>query len=200
MVFIISCIPIITIGPALCALNAVVLKRVRNIPCYVFHEYKQAFKANLKEGILAGLVHFFVLGTVGFATFFYGSSYFAAGGTIYFILFCITVLVFIIVYVASMYLYTCLGIVDVSLKAQLKNSVLMTIAFLPRSAMLLLTGVLPILVSILFIPISFIPLLVIPLVLIHFSWSAVIINMNVWATIEKAFIKGKDDAQNTDEQ
>ena len=52
MVFFVTCLPIITIGPSFIALYTVTNKMVRNIEGPVFQEYWKAFKANLKQGIV----------------------------------------------------------------------------------------------------------------------------------------------------
>ena len=56
LVFFVSCLPIITIGPAFIALYTVTNKMVKNTEGPVFQEYKKAFKANLKPGIAIWLV------------------------------------------------------------------------------------------------------------------------------------------------
>ena len=56
IIFIISCVPIITIGPAIVALYFVSFKMVKSEESYMFRSYLVAFKENFKIGIKAGLV------------------------------------------------------------------------------------------------------------------------------------------------
>ena len=51
IVFFVTCIPIITIGPAFIALYTVTNKMVKNVEGPITQEYYKAFKANLKPGI-----------------------------------------------------------------------------------------------------------------------------------------------------
>lgn len=46
----ICCVPIVTIGASLTALNYVTLKMVRNEDCYIFKSYFKSFKENFKPG------------------------------------------------------------------------------------------------------------------------------------------------------
>lgn len=56
VVFLITCIPIITIGPAVTGLYTVTLKMVKNEESYIIRSYLAAFKANLKKSIVLGLI------------------------------------------------------------------------------------------------------------------------------------------------
>lgn len=66
IVFLISCIPIVTIGSALSALYTVTLKMSKDEESYIVRGYFKAFKANFKQGtlvyliiLLAGIVLYF---------------------------------------------------------------------------------------------------------------------------------------------
>jgi len=56
LLFIICCIPIITIGPSLCALYAVTLKMVRGEESYIFSGFFAAFKSNFKTSFFTWLI------------------------------------------------------------------------------------------------------------------------------------------------
>lgn len=54
------CLPILTIGPVLCALYTVTLKLARNEASDIFRDFFSAFKNNFKNGFILGLIAFFV--------------------------------------------------------------------------------------------------------------------------------------------
>lgn len=68
--FILSCIPIVTIGPALTALYQVSLKSVDDAYLRVYQDYTKAFKAQFIPGNLLFLVHVLSLLGVGLTLFF----------------------------------------------------------------------------------------------------------------------------------
>ncbi len=192
--FIISCIPIITIGPALVAMNTVMLKRVRNIPCYVFHEYKQAFKENFVKGLLAGLFTFFVQGLMSFALYFYWATYNSNGDIFYLILISVSLVASLVMIAASGYIFSTIGVVDLPLSKIIKNSFLLAIGFLPRTLAIVVTSVVAGGILVLFFPFT-----MITAVIFHFGVTSVIINMNVWAVVDKVFVQGYYDKKDEDE-
>lgn len=56
----ICCIPIITIGPSLTAMNYMALKIVRNEECYITKGFFKSFKENFRQGILIGILTIFI--------------------------------------------------------------------------------------------------------------------------------------------
>ena len=52
----VCCIPVVTIGPAVTAAYAVLLKMVDDQEGYIFKDYFRYFKSNFKKGIVLGLI------------------------------------------------------------------------------------------------------------------------------------------------
>ena len=57
ILFILTCIPIVTIGTSICAMYSVLLKAVRNEESYIIRSYMRAWKENMKRGILLWLLY-----------------------------------------------------------------------------------------------------------------------------------------------
>lgn len=55
LIFLLTCIPVITIGTAWTALYRVMLRRVRDESCYPVKEYLRAFKEEWKQGVASWL-------------------------------------------------------------------------------------------------------------------------------------------------
>ncbi len=190
LLFIISCIPLITIGPAIVALSAVMVKRIRNKPCYVFHEYKLAFKENFKRSLPAGLIVTLLLSMSGFAVWYYGSTYNANDNIVFLALTSVTVLLTVLISTGSCYLYTMIALIDLPLKQQFRNAVLLTFGFLPRTALFFV-----ICLVLWALMINFIVFTFLLFIIIFFSIVNLIINMNVWPVLEKVFVTGMDNKE-----
>ncbi|MFI3238565.1 MAG: DUF624 domain-containing protein [Lachnospiraceae bacterium] len=54
---VIFCIPIITIGPAIIAMNNVVLKIYRGEESYIIRDFWKSFKENFRQGIVIGILY-----------------------------------------------------------------------------------------------------------------------------------------------
>ena len=56
LMFILGCLPLVTIGTSFCALHTVMQKRLRNDDGKITKDFWDAYKANLKQGILVWLI------------------------------------------------------------------------------------------------------------------------------------------------
>ncbi len=55
LVWLISCIPIVTIGPATCALFYALIERVQEHGSYITYDYRRSFKRNFKQAMKLGV-------------------------------------------------------------------------------------------------------------------------------------------------
>lgn len=145
LIFILTCIPVITIGIALISLYTVTLKMAKNEEGYVIKDYFKAFRANWKQGMFVGIileVILFVLGYDAWVLLASKESYAAAG-------FFITAAAMVIVTAVMQYLFPLMARYDNPVRRSVKNAVLLTISRLPYTLVLLaLTAALPVLVCI----------------------------------------------------
>ena len=143
VIFVICCIPIVTIGPALTGLFYVTLKMVRNEESYIVRGFFHSFKQNLRQGIIinlimmaAGVLLWMDLrivranfgGTAGFAL----SVVFAAMAFFYLMLF--------------IYIYPVLSRFYNTIKNTFINSFLMAIRHLPYTVLMIFFTACPILI------------------------------------------------------
>ncbi len=56
VIFLVCCIPVVTIGPAITALYYTTLKMVRNEESYIVKGFFHSFKQNLRQGIIINLI------------------------------------------------------------------------------------------------------------------------------------------------
>ncbi len=127
LMWLICCIPIITIGASTTALYAVMLRMVKNEEGYIFRGFLKAFKTNFKQSTLIWLILLLlgILWTVDFrvAGFMPGMA-----GTVLSAVF--LVLGFILLSV-MIYIFPLTARYENGMKATFKNALILTVAKLP---------------------------------------------------------------------
>lgn len=152
LIFVITCIPIITIGPALTALYSMTLKMVKGEDAYIFKGYFKAFKESFKISIFAWLIILvaliiFVVDYRIMATSTNGLSE---------VLTTIFLVLMIICFVVSLYLFPYIARFEGGLKVSFKNATLIMLASAPWTFLLtIITGGV-VAASILVIPLQYV--------------------------------------------
>ena len=127
LMWLICCIPVITIGASTTALYAVMLRMVKNEEGYIFRGFLKAFKTNFKQSTLIWLILLLlgILWTVDFrvAGFMPGMA-----GTVLSAVF--LVLGFILLSV-MIYIFPLTARYENGMKATFKNALILTVAKLP---------------------------------------------------------------------
>lgn len=119
VLFLITCLPVITIGPALSALYTVTLKEARKEQGYIFSTYLKAFKRNFPQSVAAFLIQLVLAFVFVFNAIFWGEQNTVPGNI------CMFLMTLLLVVLAFSFLYTfpLLARFQNSLKQTLKNSV-----------------------------------------------------------------------------
>lgn len=160
-VFIICCIPIVTIGPAFAAMTSVTLKMVRDEPVDWFYDFKEAFKKNWKQSLVLGVLQFMVIAIIACAFLYYMQL----TGLAYYCMMIIIGLISAIVFMSFIYLYPMSVLVNLKIKDIIRNSYLLSILNIKYSIITLALCLLTIAAGIVF------RLLAIPVVFLFFSMS-----------------------------
>lgn len=123
ILFLITCLPVITIGPALCALYTVTLKEARKESGYVFSTYLKAFRKNFPQSAAAFLIQLMLALIFGFSAVFWGEQNTVFGNL------CLFLMTLLLVVLALSFLYTfpLLARFQNSLRQTLKNSIAIAI-------------------------------------------------------------------------
>lgn len=142
----ICCIPVITIGASLTALNYVVLKMARNEEGYITRSFFKSFKQNFKQatviwlillavaGILAGDIFIFRYSTLTFPSWMQTA---------------LTIVTFIFVFI-TMYLFPVLAKFENTIGQIFKNALFMGILSLPKTILMMICWAMPIVILIFF--------------------------------------------------
>lgn len=137
--FLLTCIPVVTAGTALISLYTVTLKMAENQEGYVVKSYFKAFKDNLKQGLITGIILELILAVLGYDAWVLLSSkesYAAAG-------FFITAAALLIVFAVMQYFFPLMARYDNSIKMSLRNAGLLAISRLPYTLVLIVVAAVP---------------------------------------------------------
>ncbi|MDF2511948.1 MAG: putative rane protein [Herbinix sp.] len=139
ILFIIFCIPIVTIGPACTALYYATVKVIRRERGYVFREFFRSFKLNFKKGAIVGVLLTIVYIIIGFDLW---AAYKGLdGSTLRFAMFGVYLAITILALGFSVYVYPVLSRFDVTLRQLIKTVLIISLRHLPSTiCMIILTG------------------------------------------------------------
>lgn len=133
LIFIFSCVPIITIGASTSALSYVTLKMVRGEDPYIWRNFWKSFRQNFKQGTLVWIFSILIFIFLGMDFYIINSqntSLFAVVRILLWIVCAVALSVFLYVFpVISHFVCTT--------KQALKNALLMTFCHLPYTLMML---------------------------------------------------------------
>ncbi|MCL2013589.1 MAG: DUF624 domain-containing protein [Oscillospiraceae bacterium] len=133
LLFLVCCIPVVTIGPAFAGFTFVLRNLSWEKPVFIAGDFFDVFKKNFKRAFLFGLLDVAAIFIVGVAVWFYYNLIPAAddltanGGVFYYILFVISLAVAIMFVFMHFYAYLMLVSTDLGIKNILKNSFLLSV-------------------------------------------------------------------------
>ena len=143
LVMIVCCLPIITIGASVTAMHYVVLKMIRVEDGYLIRGFFKSFKENFKQATLIWLMMLVVIVIyVGDALIFSFS-----GLTFPKPMVIAVIAVGIIIYMIAMYIFPLLARFENSIRNTIKNAALIAIGNLPKTILMAVLYVLPLVIS-----------------------------------------------------
>lgn len=107
LLFLLGCVPIVTLPLSLYAMNCVVLQMVQDRPVRCFRDYREAFRRNWKRGYPAFLLTALPLGLAGYGMWFYLGR--ASSNLLFWLPFLVCSTIFLVTLLSSGYLY---GLLD----------------------------------------------------------------------------------------
>jgi uncharacterized membrane protein YesL len=132
IIYCLCCIPIITIGPATTALYYVTLKMVKNEESYIIKSFFKAFKDNFKQATGIWLILLVAAGVI------VGDIYIMLNWETKFKVIFIVIFIFLLLmwFFITIYIFPLLATFENTVKQTFKNSLLMSIRHLPRTAIM----------------------------------------------------------------
>lgn len=132
LVFLLTCIPVLTIGNALTALYSVSMKMAEGQEGYVVRGYLKSFKDNLKQGLITGImleIILFVLICDSRILYFSNESYRDIG-------LMVTMAALLFLVMVLQYIFPLMARYNNSIKSILRNAVLLAVGKLPYTLLL----------------------------------------------------------------
>ena len=192
VVFLICCLPIVTIGASLTALHYVTLKMARNEESYIIRSFFKSFKQNFKQATVINLIMLAVAAILYMDLRIVGNIDGTMSQVLYIVFFAFGILYMMV----FLYIYPVLAKFYNSIKNTFRNAFLMAIRHLPYTALMILVTAAPVLVF--FIPSAQVQSMVILLlVLIGFSGIAYI-NSHFFVKIFDKYIPEETSEPNPD--
>ncbi len=140
LLFLVTSIPVVTIGVNLTAVYSITHKMVRNEESYIWRSYWKSWKQNFRQALIIWLVF------LSFGAFLLADRFLASRmGNGAFPLEVIFTLLFVFWIMGLSYVFPILSRFDNSTKNIIRNAILMSIRHLPWTIMLLLSQALPVL-------------------------------------------------------
>ncbi len=144
------CIPVVTAGAATTALYYTVNKVIRNNRSYIWKEFWHAFRTNFKQSTLVWLIVIFIYAIMGIDC--YIMFQYAKAGVSYGSLYIVFAVLMLIVTMWANYLFPYMARFENTLKAVLKNCVIMALLNLGKSVVLLVLFLAALVVTYVFFP------------------------------------------------
>jgi len=155
LLFLLSCVPIITIPAAITAMSRITVAMVRDRNYFMWTDYWEAFKRDFGRSLLAGILLAVAMGMFGLSTWFY---YMLAqeNSKFFLVLTGVSLCLLLTTFSTALYFFPMLAMVELPTKKLLLNSCIMTYSCFRRTvpALLLSAGLL--FASIGLLPYSFI--------------------------------------------
>ena len=138
LLFLLTCIPVVTIPTAMTAMSRVLGLMIRRRICYPLHDYLRVFKEDWKRATLAGGAAWLLVIVAAFGIYFYprvhqGALGMGAAGVL---IIAVVIVLMMMVYLFPMITFTELGVAKL-----LKNSLTLTLIRLPQTIVVLLVAV-----------------------------------------------------------
>lgn len=123
LLYLLFCLPIITIGPATAAMVKIARYYVEEKPVFLWSDFWEAFKSNFKQGFFVGILSAVLTFAVSQAFIFYYAKSFENG--LYWIPLVMIGFLSLLLVFSSFYVYLVMVTVEVNFFALLKNSLML---------------------------------------------------------------------------
>lgn len=178
LLFLISCIPVVTIPASLTAMSRITVTMVRDRNYFMLSDYWDAFKRDFWRSLLAGVLFAVALGIFGLSTWFYYML--AQTSNKFFLVFAgVSLGLLLTALGGAVYFFPMLAMVELPVKKLLLNSVIMVYSCIKRSI-----PAMAVTLALLFAGIGLLPYSVPFVALIMFSLTSMTSNFFIVRTIE----------------
>jgi len=134
ILYIICCIPIVTIGAATTAMYYVCIISIRQGDGYVIRRFWDSFRKNFKQATIIWLPMLVIAIVMGFDLFFWYQM-----GTVFSkIMFILSAIVAFIIFIVGLYIFPVLAKLEGNIKTTIKNAAAFAVGYFPNTVILIL--------------------------------------------------------------
>lgn len=144
------CLPIITVGPAFTALNYMSLKLVRNEECYIVKGYFKSFKENFRQSVVIWMLLLIVAILLVIDFYIMISAESETGGIMLILIFVAAIFWLC----TALYVFPVLARFHNTIKATVKNAFLMSIMQFPKTVVMAVAYLIPLVLFIYFLQLT----------------------------------------------
>ena len=138
------CLPVVTAGAALTAMNYMALKIVRDEECYITKGFFKSFKENFKQATIIWIILLAVVTVLGIDFYVFTHSETEVSGVIQ-----VAVMVAaIMVLFTTMYLFPVLAKFDNTIMKTIKNALILSLVQFPKTILMIIVYLIPIIITI----------------------------------------------------
>lgn len=142
ILFLLCCLPIVTIGAALTAMFYVTLRMARNEESYITKNFFHSFRQNLKQGIITHLIFSVVSIIIGFDVYVLWK--FMDISWIFKYLLILLLLICVLHFITFIYLYPVLAQFNNTIRNTIKNARFMALKHFPYTLAMSLISIFPV--------------------------------------------------------
>lgn len=166
LLYLVFCIPIITIGPATVAMTNVLRRYSEEKLTYVWSDFFETFRSCFKSALLYSVIYVIPMAVAGYTVYFY---FLQAQQTAWaYVLFGAMLLVFICLFISSLYAVILIGSVTLTLRQIVKNSLILSIVAVKQNLLVLFCWLLGAICILLLFPASLLlVLLLLPVTMLY---------------------------------
>lgn len=182
ILYLIFCIPIVTIGPATAAMMKIARNYSQERNAFLYSDFFDAFKSNFKQGLIMGLISTVVFGILGISLNYYYSL--MKESPVFVIFNFIMMFAFVVFALMQFYIYLMMVSAKLSVKNIFKNSLIFALSQLKPNIIMAITSIVTLGLIYLFFPLS---ILIVPFLPLAFL--ALVISFNAFPIIRKYVIQ-----------
>lgn len=184
ILYMVCCIPVITIGPATAGLIKVTRNFSMERNAFIWHDFFDSFKKNFKQSFVLGLIDILLTVSIGFGVYIYPEM--AKENPIFYVLLVVSLSIGFTAVMMNFYAYLMIVATDLPLVKILKNSFYLTCIGIKVNLITLLVSA----VTVIFMAaiIMFYPFCVFLLLIMPAAFIAFLISFNSYPLIQKYVI------------
>lgn len=136
LIYVLFCLPVVTIGPATAALTAMMRNIYLERPQFIWHDFVEYFKKNFKQAFFVGILDLIAM-AVGVITFLYYPG--SEADTSMRILFMLSIAAQVLFLLMNFYIYPQIAALDLRMGGIFKNAAILMFVNLPAELIVLVT-------------------------------------------------------------